>query len=169
MSSGGADWRTVLVDLHDGESELAALCQEVANRHGDDRDLRDECRRPAEAAAQNVTRLAELGRDRGLRLDPDTERGGPLAGLRDRAARLLGGGDDQIELMLVNDMRRIYLTASAVDLDWRLLDEIGRTLPDGKLSDVAAECRPRTERQVTTARAQVLARGARILGKELAD
>jgi hypothetical protein len=162
MGSGGTDWRGVLVDLHEAEGELASLLRDVAGRHGDDRALHDECVQLADWSAEHVVRLTELGRTRGLNLDPETDSGGALVGVRDWAARLFGG-DDQVEMLLVEDMRRIYLTASATQLDWRLLDEIGRSLPDGKLCDAAAEFRPRTERLVAFASGEVQTRGAHIL------
>lgn len=167
--TGDRDWRTLLVELHDIESELAELLDAIAARHEDDNPgLREDCARMARRSTTHVVHLAELADGRGLRLDTATDDGSPLSGLRDLAARLLGG-QQQIDRLLLDDLRRVHLSASAAALDWRLLGELGRMLPDEELRYAVAECLVGTEQQLAWVEREIMLRGPDVLtgrGKE---
>jgi hypothetical protein len=156
------DWRWVLVDLREAERELAVLLGDIGSRHDKELEFHTDCVRLARLSAEHVTRIAAIGRDHGERLDPAAAEPNPLSGLRDWAAGLLGG-PKQVEMLRLGDLRRVYLIASAISLDWQLLGEIGGVAGAGDLTTAAVECQQETARQISWAAEQVMVRGPQIL------
>jgi hypothetical protein len=159
------NWRVILLDLHEAEHDLADLLGDIASRHDKDLEFHADCVRLARLSTQHASRIAALGRDNGEKLDPVNENSSLLSGLRDWAAGLLGG-PRQVELLRLGDLRRVVLTASAIELDWQLLGAIGALSAAEDLATTAAECGRETTEQIAWATHQVVGRGPQLFATE---
>jgi hypothetical protein len=145
----------VLRELHRSETRLARDLLAVADRHRADSDVFHVARDIATWSQIHVRRLAECGRDHGVRLDPSPRWTPlPLPGL----ARAVSQGLRRRRapgLMLLADLRHIHRTAAGVSLDWELLAQAAQAMKQRPLLDLAQDCHPQTLRQMRWANAQL--------------
>jgi hypothetical protein len=149
--------------LHHGEGGLAELLTQVSDRHRTDHEIFHLGRDLAGWSRAHVAELARAGHERGLDLDPEVDdEPGPLHALRQKAAEVLGGRPEP-GLMLLADLRRLYLAAAGVSLDWEILAQAAQAARDTDLVELAARCHPQTLRQVRWANAMLKESCAQIL------
>jgi hypothetical protein len=70
-----------------------------------------------------------------------------IGGLREKAAQVLGRRPEPA-LLLLADLRHLYLSAAGNSLHWTMLAQAALTNHDAELFDVVSECRSRTDRQL---------------------
>jgi hypothetical protein len=136
-----------LTELHHGENRLARELVEVAQRHRTEHELHQVARQLAAWSAGHVARLAELGSSRGLSLDADADEPGALAGLRERAAELLGRRE-ATGLLLLHDLRTLHLMATDTSVLWVLAAQGAQAARDSDLLSLVDDCHPQTLRQL---------------------
>jgi hypothetical protein len=144
-----------VADLHGGESDLARLLLDVADRHRVEHEVFHVARTLAGWSQEHVGGLAEAAARRGMQLDP----GGPsanrlLAPLRRRGAELMGRFHDP-GLVLLADLRQVHRLAAAVSLDWEVLAQTGQAVQDEELLGLATASHPQTLRQMRWANAKL--------------
>jgi hypothetical protein len=66
-------------------------------------------------------------------------------------------------LMLLRDLRSIYMDASGVSVDWELVGQAAQGVRDRELLDVTQTCHPQTLRQSKWANAQLKEKATQIL------
>jgi hypothetical protein len=127
----------LLDELHDAETDLAQRLRAIGERHGADHDIWHMCHL---LAKQTEARAAQI-RDVADRLDTPTKaphHAEPLqaaaAALRHKTSELLGrrpeGG-----LLLLRDLRALYLAAQEVNVHWLVLGQVAQALRDADLLD----------------------------------
>lgn len=145
----------VITDLQRAEDDMALALLDLSHRHASDHEIRFVARDLASWSRRHVRRLAEVGRDHGLDLDPEPRR---QLGL---PAMLRGVADETLgrlvapSVLLLADLRDVHRMAAGVSLDWEVLAQAGQAAEDSTLNDLAAECHPQTLRQLRWANAQV--------------
>ncbi|MFI6737324.1 hypothetical protein ACIBI9_30740 [Nonomuraea sp. NPDC050451] len=143
----------VIRELHRSENELAHLLLRMSERHKTDRETYHVARDLVDWCHDHVRELAEAGKDYGLDLDPSHDVS-VAERLREKAAEWLGRRSEP-GLLLLADLRHLYLAASEVSLDWELLAQAAQAAKQEELLALAQRCHPQTLRQLRWANARL--------------
>jgi hypothetical protein len=151
----------LLHDLHRRENELARDLLQISERHAADHEIHHLARDLATWCRRHVTALADAAPRYELKLDPephtDTTRRP-----REKTEDLLARQDDAA-LLLLHDLRRVYIDASAISLDWELVGQAAQALKDEALLHLVDRCHPDTLRQIRWANAKLKEAGPQAL------
>jgi hypothetical protein len=147
--------------VHRSERSLAEELLELGERHKADHDVYHLTRTLSGWSQGHVRALHRVGRRFGLELDADSGQdgsGGPLSGVREKAAELVGRRPEP-GVLLLRDLRQLHLSAAAASIDWTLLGQGAQAAKDRELLDLVAACHPQTLRTLrwTTTRLKVAA------------
>jgi hypothetical protein len=137
-----------LGELHDGERRLALELRRISDRHHTEHEVYHVARDLERWSREHVRLLADAaGRyGLGLRAEPH-EPSHPLSAIRDKAADALGRRPEP-GLLLLRDLRTVYLMASDNSLSWEMLAQAAQATRDSELLSVVTACHPQTLRQV---------------------
>lgn len=153
----------VLHELHHSEVRLGRQLLLVSERHAVDHEIHHVARDIAEWSRQHLRRLAEVAGDYGLDLDPAPRlESGPAARVRAKGSELIGRMHAP-ELLLLEDLRSVYVDASGVQMDWLLIAQAAQGVRHMRLLEVADECQPETNRQAKWAEGQLKSHATQIL------
>jgi hypothetical protein len=140
--------KNVLRALHQGEEHLAKELDTAADRQHTEHEVRHVAIDLAAWSREHVRRLAEVAGAYDLDLDPPGEpRTGLLSALRSKTTEAAGRRPEPA-LLLLRDLRDLYLAASENSLYWEMLAQAGQATRDERLLGLAARCHPQTLRQV---------------------
>jgi hypothetical protein len=153
-----------LEELHRSENGLATQLLTVSDRHKADHEVFHVARDLAVWSQDHVRLLAAIGGRYDLDLDPEPE-GDPSVlerfrqGLSDRMGRRSAPA-----LMLLRDLRALYMDASGVSVDWEMLAQAAQGVKDTELFELASACHPDTLRQARWANSMIKETAPQILG-----
>lgn len=152
-----------LRELHRAERDLAVELHRVADRHRADHDIFHLGHDLAGWSQEHVRLLVEAaGRyDERLDADPD-DSPGALATAREKVSEALGRRPEPA-LLLLHDLRRVYLMAEGVFVDWELVAQAAQGVRDAELVSLTARCLPETLRQAKWANAKLKESATQIL------
>lgn len=150
-------------ELHRAENDLAGALLRLADRQKVDHEVFYVSRDVARWSQEHVRRLAEVGRDYGLDLDPEPEDEHALVAKVKHKGAELAGRFHEPGLLLLADLRHIHRLAAGASLDWEVLAQTAQSMKDTELLTVAQECHPQTLRQLRWANAQVKETAAQIM------
>ncbi|WP_298459881.1 hypothetical protein [uncultured Cellulomonas sp.] len=152
-----------LRELHRSENDLAHELLTVADRHKVDHEIFYIGRDIAAWSQHHVTEIATIARDYGEDLDPEPQ-GEPalMEKVWERTSDVLGR-DSAPELLLLRDLRTVYMKASGVSVDWELLAQGAQGAKQGELLEVTKRCHPQTLRQVRWANGKLKETATQIL------
>ena len=152
-----------LRDLHDAEAQLVLDLERMGQRHHADHEVVHVTRDLARWSEDHLARLAEVAPRYGAQLDAETRHThGLMATAREKASDLMGRHHEPA-LMLLDDLRDLYGSASRVQLDWEVLAQAAQALQDKELVELAESCRAQTQRQVTWAETKLKETAAQAL------
>lgn len=159
----------VLRELHESETVLARTLVRVAERHRADHELYHLGRDLARWSGEHVREIARVAERYGEHLDPDVnvEPGeadplGLLDWFREKASELTGRSSSP-GLVMLRDLRDLYLKASGVYVDWEMLGQAAQALQHDDLLAVSQRCRRQTLRQVKWANAKIKESSTQVL------
>jgi hypothetical protein len=139
----------LLNDLHDAETDLAHQYRVVAEREAAEHDVYYLCHTLASQAdehAEHVRRVAErFGEELS---EPGADRlTNVLAGARHKASELLGRRPEA-GLLLLRDLRELYLMAEEVNVHWLALGQVAQAVRDHALLDEVSDLHKQTLTQI---------------------
>ncbi|WP_404850697.1 hypothetical protein [Dietzia kunjamensis] len=153
----------VLRELHRSEVELAHKLLQVSERHKVDHEIYHVARDLVGWSRSHLAEIARIGSDYGQDLDPAPRLELGLAErAREKGSELLGRHHTP-ELLLLEDLRTVYMEASGVAMDWLLIVQAAQGLRHRDLLEVAEKCQPQTTRQATWAQAKLKETATQIL------
>ncbi|WNV73760.1 hypothetical protein [Geodermatophilus sp. DSM 44513] len=156
MSRPGTDRLALAVaQVHHSATRVGRLLLDLAERHRGDHEVHHVCHDLVTWSREHVAGLARAGRDHGLDLAadlPDAGDGGRPGGARDSGPI---GDADAPGLVLLADLRLLYLEASGASLDWEVLAQSAQGLVDRELLALATRCHPQALRVVRFANARL--------------
>ncbi|WP_053846646.1 hypothetical protein [Streptomyces sp. NRRL B-24085] len=120
--------------LHHGERRLVRELLAVSERHAREHEVHHVAGDLADWSREHARRLAELAAAEGLRLDDDIP--GPTS------------GEEPEGLLLLHDLRALYLAAAENSLHWEMLAQAAQATRDARLLELASSCHPQTLRQM---------------------
>jgi hypothetical protein len=137
-----------LRELHRSEMSLSRRFRRVGERHKADHDVFHLCADLAGWSDDHVHRLAQAGSGHGVRLADSPPRIGRMfSSVREMSSVVLGRRPEPGLLLLI-DLRSVYLHAAAVSVDWELLAQGAQAARDTGLFELASQCHPETLRQM---------------------
>lgn len=74
--------------------------------------------------------------------------------LRNKGSELVGRRS-MPGMLLIHDLRTVYLQAAELSVDWELLGQGAQAVKDRELLNLTAECHPQTLRQMRWANAMI--------------
>jgi len=153
----------VLHELHRSENDLAQKLLHVSERHKADHEIYHLARDLAKWSQQHVREIADIGQRYGQNLDPEPEgEAGMVKKAVEKGSELLGRRSEVALLMLI-DLREVYMMASGVSADWEMLAQAAQGLKHHDLLDVTKRCHPETLRQMRWANAKLKETSTQIL------
>lgn len=131
----------LLSELHDAETDLASEFRKVADRQAADHGTHYPCLTLARQCDTHAARVRSIA-DRYSRDLSEPHHSQPLStalgAVRHKTSALLGQRP-RSGLLLLRDLRHLYLTAQAVDIHWILLGQVAQAIRDpGLLEEVSA-------------------------------
>lgn len=153
----------VLHELHHAEVRLGRQLLLVSERHRVDHEIHYVARDIAEWSREHLRRVAEVASDFGVELDPEPKlESGPAARVREKGSELVGRMSSP-ELLMLEDLRSVYVDASGVHMDWLLIAQAAQGIRHMRLLEVAESCQKETQRQAKWAQAQLKSHATQIL------
>ncbi|MEV5510828.1 hypothetical protein [Streptomyces orinoci] len=142
--------------LHHGERALERRLLAVAQRHRTEHEIHHVSRDLARWSREHAARLAEQGRHYGLDLSGPAGHlpADALAVLRERAAVAMGRRREA-GLLLLHDLRSLYLSAAGNSVHWEMLAQTAQATKDTGLLALVSSCHPQTLRQVRWANTMI--------------
>lgn len=150
-------------ELHRSENDLAGALLNLSDQQKVDHEIFYVARDIAAWSQEHVRRLAEVGRDYGLDLDPDPEDEATLLARLKQKGSELSGRFHEPALLLLADLRHIHRMAAGVSLDWEVLAQTAQAMKDVELLATTQNCHPETLRQMRWANAKVKETSAQIM------
>lgn len=146
---------TVLKDLHDDENELARALVRLSDAHRADHEVHHLARDLATWSARHVREIAALGPSYDVQLDPAPEDTPSVVAAARRWVSERGGRSPASELVMVRDLKDVYLRASSVLTDWEMLGQAAQAIGHDDLLDLAKRSQAETTRQLKWANAKI--------------
>ena len=145
----------VLRELHEDENELARALVRLADRHHVDHEVYHLGHDLAEWSSRHVREIAAIAGEFGEYLDPAPDETPSIVDhartwVSDRAGR-----SSETELVMVRDLRAVYLQASSVLTDWEMVGQAAQAIAHDRLLDLATRCQAETKRQATWANSKI--------------
>jgi hypothetical protein len=146
-----------IAQLHEAETNLAEEFDEVGDRHAADPDVSLICHQLAAQCRRHADQLQPLGERYGAKV-----RGGDSPGLWDSVMGAVRGvtsqasaGFEETGLVLLRDLRQLYLMVSEVEIDWWAVRQGAMALRDSELAEVFESCHEETWAQVKWVKTKV--------------
>jgi hypothetical protein len=150
-------------ELHRSENDLAGALLNLSDQQKIDHEIFYVARDIAGWSQEHVRRLAEVGQNYGLDLNPDPEDEATLlARLKQKGAELTGRFHEP-GILLLAELRDLHRTAVGVSLDWEVLAQTAQAMKDRELLGLAEDSHPETLRQMRWANAKVKETAAQIM------
>ena len=152
-----------LEERHRSENHLAHQLLAVAERHKADHEIFHVGQDLATWSQDHVRRMAPFGERYGVDLDPEP------AGEPRLLARLSEAVSDRLarrsapDLLLLRDLRSLFVHASGVHADWEMVAQIAQGIRDTELLALAQRCHPQTLRQAKWANSRIKESATQIL------
>ncbi|WP_030798536.1 hypothetical protein [Streptomyces sp. NRRL S-337] len=141
----------LLKELHASETELAAACHAVAERHAADHGTYYPCHTLAAQCDAHAEQIRGWGGRYGAALHPPVHSDLLTAArdaLRHEGSELLGRRTES-GLLLLRDLRRLYVKAEATYINWIMLGQAARALRDQDLLTALGPLQQQTRTQAT--------------------
>ncbi|MEV4255217.1 hypothetical protein AB0J52_18860 [Spirillospora sp. NPDC049652] len=145
----------LLRDLHHRENALARDLLRISERNAADHEVYHLARDLAVWSQDHVTALADAAPRYDLKLDAEPDSDASLGQrLREKTGDLLGR-QSEAGLLLLHDLRKVYVDASGISLDWETAGQVAQATKDTDLLALVSRCHPDTLRQVRWANAKI--------------
>ena len=153
----------VLEELHRSENELAHELLKVSERHKVDHDIYYLARDLAKWSQEHVREIAKIAKQYGKELDPDArDETVVMEKLREKGSELMGRRSEA-GLLLLRDLREVYLKSCGVSADWEMLAQAAQGIKHTDLLEVAQRCHAQTVRQMKWANGKIKESSTQIL------
>lgn len=153
----------VLEEMHRSENDLAHHLLTISERHKVDHEIYHLARDLARWSQQHVRDIADIAKNYGEDLDPEP-RGemGLMEAIREKGSEMVGRRPET-GMLLLRDLRELYLKACGVSADWELLAQAAQGMKDKNLLALAQKCHPQTIRQMKWANGKLKESATQVL------
>src|SRR4051794_290390 len=149
--------------LYDGENDIHQQLLQLAEQHHSEHEIHHVARDLAVWSADHVQLLAEYAQKLELHLDDDAATPN-RAGQAVRAAiSTMWGRRPEPGLLLLHDLRELYLRASDNSLAWEMLGQVAQAERKQEVLDLTERCHPQNLRQLRWANTMIKTQTPQIL------
>ena len=141
--------------IHHGENEIAKELLRTAERHRTDHEVHHVCRDLATWSQKHVTLLAKHAANHNLNLDEQPDTTSPVTNQLREAVATTVGRRSQAGLVLLEDLRHLYLQAADNSLAWEMLAQVAQAKHERELLALTQQCHPQTLRQLRWANTMI--------------
>jgi len=133
-------------EVHEAEAALAKQLRATSERHASESDLYHLGHTLARRCAQHLQALAPFAQRYGAKPAPNDldESPGLLETVRRKGAEVIGRSE-AAGLLLMSDLRDLYLTAQHAELAWVILLQAAKARRDAELIEIVTHCHEETE------------------------
>jgi len=133
-------------EVHEAEAALAKRLRATCERHASESDLYHLGHTLARRCAQHLQALAPFAQRYDAKPAPDDidESPGLLETVRRKSAEVIGRSE-VAGLLLMSDLRDLYLAAQHAELAWVILLQAAKAKRDAELIDIVTSCHEQTE------------------------
>jgi hypothetical protein len=133
-------------DVQDAEADLAKELRIIGERHAVEHDLYHLSHTLAKHCADHLEQLAPFAERYGAAAADTRTHESPslLTTLRQKSAELLGRSETS-GLLLLRDLRTLYLTAQEAELAWVILGQAAQAMRDQELLQTVTLCHQEAE------------------------
>jgi hypothetical protein len=133
-------------EVHEAEAALAKQLRTTSERHASESDLYHLGHTLARRCAQHLEALAPFAQRYGAKPAPNNLEDSPglLETVRRKGAEVVGRSQ-AAGLLLMSDLRDLYLAAQHAELAWVILLQAAKAKRDAELIDVVTRCHEETE------------------------
>jgi hypothetical protein len=133
-------------DVHEAEAALAKRLRVTAERHATESDLYHLGHTLARRCAEHLQALAPFAQRYGAKPAPDDLEGSPglVETVRRKSAEVVGRSE-VAGLILMADLRELYLAAQHAELAWVVLLQAAKARRDAELIDAVTRCHEEAE------------------------
>lgn len=133
--------------VHASENAQAEHLLKIAARHRTDHEVHHVARDLAGWSQNNVAELARVAADHDLDLSADADEPSRLSALSEALSSMIGRRPEP-GLLLLEDLRDLYLLASESSLGWEMLAQHAQAGHEKDVLELAEACHPQTLRQI---------------------
>jgi hypothetical protein len=133
-------------DVHDAEAEVAKRLRVTGERHASESDIYHLGHTLARQCAEHLRALAPFADRYGAKPAPDDVEASP--GLLETVRRKTGevvGRSESAGLLLMMDLRELYLAAQHAEIAWVVLLQAAKARRDAELIEVVTRCHEQAE------------------------
>lgn len=134
--------------LHSGENDLAEHLISVGDRHETEHEVHHVATDLAAWSRDNVAALAQVADEHGIRLDAEAEEPNRFTQALGKAVAVVSGRRPEPGILLLEDLRDVYLMASHNSLAWEMLAQHAQAKRETDILELTANCHPKTLRQI---------------------
>jgi hypothetical protein len=151
MTRTGLDY--ALHRVHHGENEVVQHLSRLAERHPQETEVYHVATDLTGWSRLNIARLADAAESYGVSLSREPNGPGVVRHAVDAVASVMDGRTPA--LVLLEDLRDLYLVASETSLAWEMLAQHAQARRETDLLQVTTECHPQTLRQIRWANGMI--------------
>lgn len=137
-----------LKQVHRAENETHRHLLRMADTHAAEHEIHHVALDIAAWSGENVQLLAAAARDNEIDLDEDAAAPGRLAQTTRAVTSALSGRSAETGILLLHDLRDLFLHASDASVQWEMLAQIAQAKRNEELLRLAERCHPQTLRQI---------------------
>jgi hypothetical protein len=134
--------------LHEAENDLVVQLLRVAETHRVEHEIHHIARDLAAWSRKHVALLADRAAQYDLDLDHDADHSSGVGTHVRQALSTMMGRRPEPGLLLLEDLRELYLGASNNSLRWEMLAQLSQAKRLADLLELSRQCHPETLRQV---------------------
>lgn len=137
-----------LKQVHRAENETHRHLLRMADTHAAEHEIHHVALDIAAWSGENVQLLAAAARDNEIDLDEGAAAPGRLAQTARAVTSALSGRSAETGILLLHDLRDLFLHASDASVHWEMLAQIAQAKRNEELLRLAERCHPQTLRQI---------------------
>jgi hypothetical protein len=134
--------------VHEGENQMHEHLLRSAERHHAEHEVHHVCRDMADWSQEHVRRVADAAKDFDLDLSAGADSPSRLTEKLRSATSTVIGKRPESGIVLLEDLRDVYLQGSENSLAWEMLAQIAQAQHERELLALSEECHPQTLRQI---------------------
>lgn len=134
--------------VHRSENHTHQHLLQMADTHAAEHEIHHVALDIAVWSGESVHLLAEAARDNGIDLDDEADVPNRLAQIARGVTSALTGRRAETGLLLLHDLRELYLRASDSSIHWEMLAQIAQAKRNTGLLRLVERCHPQTLRQI---------------------
>jgi hypothetical protein len=139
--------------VHHGENVVVQHLSRLAHRHEREVEVRHVANDLVGWSTMNIARLADAAESYEVSLSREPDHPGVVRHAVDAMAAAVDGRAPA--LVLLEDLRDLYLVASETSLAWEMLAQHAQARRERDLLQVTSECHPQTLRQIRWANGMI--------------